>query len=96
MNAVRTETPIRSARRWALALQRGDDPDREDLVAREQEAGPSADDDRVARAADRLDQLGQVVEVRLLRGVVLLAQRQDPVLDDAGGQLVEGLAPPRR
>ena len=71
-------------------LQRGDDPDRERRLARQHEARPAADEDRLAGAADRLDQLGQVVEIGLLRGVVLLAERQQPVLDDAGGQLVEG------
>ena len=71
-------------------LQRGDDPDREGLLPGQEEPGPPADDDRVAGPADRLDELGQVVEVGLLRGVMLLAEGQDPVLDDARGQLVEG------
>ena len=57
-------------------LQRGDDPQRERGLARQHEAGPAADQDRFARAADRLDQFGQVVEIGLLRGVILLAKRQ--------------------
>lgn len=31
-----------------------------------------------------------MVEVGLLGGVVLFAEREDPVLDDAGGEFIEG------
>ena len=63
----------------------------ESVVSRGQhEAGSSADQDRFARATDRLDQFGQMVEIGLLRGVILLAQRQEPVLHHAGRLLIEG------
>ncbi len=70
-------------------LERRHDPDRKGLLAGEQESGPPAQEHRIAGAADLLDELGQVVEVGLLRGVMLLPERQDPILDDARGQLVE-------
>ena len=64
---------------------RGDDPQREGCFTGKQEAGTAADQDRFPRPADGLDQLCQMVKIGFLRSIVLLPQRQQPVLDDAGG-----------
>ena len=53
-------------------------------------AGPATDEDRFPSASDRFNELGQVVEIGLLRRVILLAQREQPILHDAGRQLIEG------
>ena len=83
------DTPIRSARRWARHLERGDDTNGKCRLPRQHEARPAADQNRFARAADRLDQLGQMIQIGFLRGVILFPKRQQPVLHHAGRLFVE-------
>src|SRR5271166_328365 len=68
---------------------RTDTPIRSASLKGKQEAGAAADQDGFPRPPDRLDQLRKMVEIRFLRGIVLLTKRKQPVLNNAGGELVE-------
>ena len=65
-------------------LERRDHSQRQRRFTWEHETSASADEDRFARATDRLNQFGQMVEICLLRSVVFLAKRQEPILHHAG------------